>query len=115
MIESIDTESDRCKHCHGQGPRNGFRSKKNLEDHEQTCEKINNFVAAKDECFQCMLCSETFLNRATTCEHILSNTEHMYSIIENNSDATKEDDEEEEVAQSQMDTKCKCVRSQCNI
>ena len=109
MIESIDTESDRCKHCHG------IYSKKNLEDHEQTCEKINNFVAAKDECFQCMLCSETFLNRVTTCEHILSNTEHMYSIIENNSDATKEDDEEEEVAQSQMDTKCKCVRSQCNI
>ena len=109
MNESIDTESDRCKHCHG------ICSKKNLEDHEQTCEKLNNFVAAKDECFQCMLCSETFLNRATTCEHILSNTEHMYSIIENNSDATKEDDEEEEVAQSQMDTKCKCVRSQCNI
>lgn len=104
MIESIDTESDRCKYCHG-------IEKKNLEDHEQTCEKLTDFVAAKDECFQCMLCSETFLNRATTCEHILSKPDHMYSII----DATKEDDEEEEVAQSQMDTKCKCVRSQCNI
>ena len=79
MNESIDTESDRCKYCHG-------IEKKNLEDHEQTCEKLTDFVAAKDECFQCMLCSETFLNRANTCEHILSNTEHMYSIIENNSD-----------------------------
>ena len=103
MNESIDTESDRCKHCHGIYDI--------LEDHEQTCEKLTDFVAAKDECFQCMLCSETFLNRATTCEHILSKPDHMYSII----DATKEDDEEEEVAQSQMDTKCKCVRSQCNI
>ena len=110
MIESIDTESDLCKYCHGKYL--------DLEDHEQTCEKLTDFVAAKDESFQCMLCSETFLNRANTCEHILSNTEHMYSIIENNSDATKKDDEdedEEEVAQSQMDTKCKCVRSQCNI
>ena len=89
MNESIDTESDRCKHCHG------ICSKKNLEDHEQVCETLTNFVAAKDECFQCMLCSETFLNRATTCEHILSNTEHMYSIIENNSDATKKHDEDE--------------------
>ena len=102
MTEPSDSESDLCKHC------NEKYSKESLNDHEQTCEKLSDFIVIKDkQRFQCQLCTETFHNRETAYEHIYSIDEHMESILEKISKSHSDTEEEkgnktEDIAQNQM-------------
>ena len=97
MLEPSDAvllKSNHCKHC------NEKYSTENLNDHEQTCEKLSNFILNKgDECFQCQLCSMTFPTKGTACEHINSSEDHMEKISEMEED---EEGNKEDIDQSQM-------------
>ena len=95
MIESSDVglpETDHCKHC------NEKYSTENLNDHELTCEKLTQFFVIKDECFQCQLCSMTFPDRGTVCDHITSSPDHMEKI----SEMVEEKEDKEDIDQSRM-------------
>ena len=91
-----DKTKSTCQYCEE------IYSTRNINGHEQTCEKHFPFVNKIDneKPYQCQLCSRKYATRAAAYGHITANEEHM-KLINKSDDNDEEEEEQMEIDQDE--------------